>query len=207
MKQLLLSILLLALPMVANADPVEIGGIYYNLIQKARTAEVTINPNKYSGNIVIPEEVNYEGIPYDVIAIGLNAFKDCSNMKSIAIPPSVKTIINSAFLGCKGLLSVHISDLSGWCSIDFKDQASNPLAYAHRLYLNGEEIHDLIIPDDITYIKPYSFYQFTGMTSVTIHNNVSRIGYGAFQYCSGLTSVIIPNSVTAIEESTFYRCI
>ena len=47
MKQLLLSILLLALPMVANADPVEIGGIYYNLIQKARTAEVTINPNKY----------------------------------------------------------------------------------------------------------------------------------------------------------------
>ena len=59
-KQLLLFVMTL-LPMVAMADAVEINGIYYNLIDKAGVAEVTSNPSKYKGNMVIPEIVNYNG--------------------------------------------------------------------------------------------------------------------------------------------------
>jgi len=55
-KQLLLFVMIL-LPLVASADAVEIDGIYYNLITKAKGAEVTSNPDKYSGDIVLPQEV------------------------------------------------------------------------------------------------------------------------------------------------------
>jgi len=46
-KQILLFVMVLV-PMLASADAVEIDGIYYNLITKAKEAEVTKNPNRNS---------------------------------------------------------------------------------------------------------------------------------------------------------------
>ena len=61
MKKLFLLIMLMLLPMVASADPVEIDGIFYNLVEEEKTAEVTYNPNSYyHGSVVIPESVSYE---------------------------------------------------------------------------------------------------------------------------------------------------
>ena len=67
MRHIILSIILLAFfPMAGYADAVKIGGIYYNLVSKAKTAEVTSNPNKYSGSVVIPSSVTYNGTTYTV---------------------------------------------------------------------------------------------------------------------------------------------
>ena len=95
-KQLLLFVMLL-LPMVAMADAVEIDGIYYNLVTKAKQAEVTSNPNKYTGSIKIPETVNYNDVTYNVTSIGWGAFSGCSDLTSISIPSSVTSISNEAF--------------------------------------------------------------------------------------------------------------
>ena len=74
MKQILLTILLMLLPMLASADAVEIDGIYYNLNAETKEAEVTQNPNKYSGDVVIPESVEYESINYIVTSIFKKSF-------------------------------------------------------------------------------------------------------------------------------------
>ena len=198
---------LLSLPMLAIE--VEIEGINYELVSKAKQAIVKAKSSgMYSGEVVIPESVEHEGTAYSVTSIGDWAFKNCSGLTSVTIPNSVTsigeyaffncsgltsvTIPNSvtsiggaAFVGCTGLTSVHISDIAAWCNIYFEDSDdSNPLYYAHHLYLNGEEVKDLVIP-----------------------NSVTSIGELAFRGCSGLTSVTIPNSVTSIGDWAFKNCI
>jgi hypothetical protein len=76
MKKILLLLVMILLPMVASEAAVEIDGIYYNLISEGKIAEVTNNPDKYTGNVVIPESVTYEDTNYGVTSIGLNAFND-----------------------------------------------------------------------------------------------------------------------------------
>ena len=228
MKQLLLIILAL-LPMLASADAVEIGGIYYNLISEGNAAEVTESPNKYTGSVVIPKTVTYNETVYSVVSIGEGAFWECFSLTSVTIPNSVTsirdgafgrclaltsiTIPNSvtsigeyAFYMCNKLLSVHITDLSSWCNIAFSGYSANPLFYAHHLYLNGNEVKDLAIPGDVTSISSYAFCGCSGLVSVTIPNSVTSIGMYAFYDCSGLTSITIPNSVTLIDTYTFRGC-
>lgn len=98
-KQLL--ILLMLMPLMANADdPVEINGIWYNLITKARIAEVTKGTTYYTGDVVIPATIKYEDVTYSVTTIGDNTFKKCSNLTSVTIPNSVTAIGEDAFRGC-----------------------------------------------------------------------------------------------------------
>ena len=142
-------------------------------------------------------------IPNSVITIGYKAFYGCSGLTSVTIGNSVTSIGDNAFEDCSSLTSVHITDIEAWCKISF---SSNPLYYAHHLYLNGEEIKDLVIPNSVTSIGNYAFNGCSGLTSVSIPNSVTSIGNCAFSVCSGLTSVVIPNSVITIGYKAFYGC-
>lgn len=110
MKKWTISLILIILPLVAFADAVEINGIYYNLNNKAKIAEVTSNPNyyKYSGNVTIPEKVTYESNVYDVTSIGNQAFYSCNSLTSVTIPNSVTSIGKYAFAHCSQLNNVSV---------------------------------------------------------------------------------------------------
>ena len=116
MKKLLTSILLF-LPIIAKAftGMVEIDGIYYNVITKAKTAEVTSPYNNfyggtgyYTGDIVIPETIEYEGVICNVTSIQRETFYKCKNLLSVIIPNSIISIGVAAFQGCDKITSLMI---------------------------------------------------------------------------------------------------
>lgn len=205
---------------VKNSDGIT---IYYNWINDHQNLSVTFQGSKinsmiYSGSVVIPGSIEYEGETYNVTEIGDNAFYMCKNLTSLTIPTNVTSIGLDAFLGCSNLLSVHISDIAAWCNIKFSyyfhenDDGnriyhySNPLMCAKQLYLNGEEITDLVIPNGVTAICGAAFKGFIGLTSVTIPNSVTSIDDSAFSGCTSLTEVTIGNGVTYIGGRAFDGC-
>ena len=100
---------------VVNAEGVE---IYYKHIGDGRV-EVTSGPTKYSGDVIIPEEVNYANIMMcKITCIGKKAFFECDELSSIIIGNNVTYIEDYAFQGCSGLISikfslVHLSEAAG----------------------------------------------------------------------------------------------
>ena len=111
MKNLFVFLFSLILSVVFSTSAsaaVKIDGIYYNLISKAKTAEVTYGEEEYSGKVDIPSSIISEGQQYKVISIVDKAFYYCSGLTSITIPNSVTSIKNKTFEGCRGLTSVTI---------------------------------------------------------------------------------------------------
>ena len=128
-------------------------------------------------------------IPDSVTSIGYETFYYCSSLTSIAIPEGVTSIGDSAFLGCSSLKSVHITDLSAWCKIIFRNSSSNPLNQGAKLYLNNQELTELTIPADIKQIKNYALYGNKALTKVTMGEGVTSVGVKSFRECSSLTQV------------------
>mgnify|MGYP001776902131 CR=1 FL=1 len=210
MKQIILTLAAVAASVtaVSGQDTGAYGRYYIDGLIYERTSEATVSCDGAFDdgvkNVVIPETINAYGSVYTVTGISSGAFSYYRDLCSVTIPNSVTTIGASAFTGCGGLESVNISDLSAWCRIDFSDNVSNPLWFAGHLYLDGELITDLTIPDGITEIKAYAFTGCDGLASVTIGNSVTTIGDYAFFYCDGLASVTIGNSVTTIGSYAFH---
>ena len=165
------------------------------------------NPLFYARRLYLnDEEIKELAIPDGVASIGSFAFFCCTGFTSVTIPSSVTSIGESAFCDCTGLTSVYISDLTAWCAIKFSGNNSNPLACAHRLYLNNQEITALTIPDGVNTIGNHTFCDCTNLTSVTIPGSVTSIGESTFSYCTGLTTIDIPSSVTSIGGAAFNGC-
>ena len=99
LRALFLSLaVLLSLPMLAVE--VEIDGINYELVVKAKQATVIAKTSgKYSGEVVIPESVEHEGTAYSVTSIGDYAFCNCSGLTSVTIGNGVTSIGYYAFYG------------------------------------------------------------------------------------------------------------
>lgn len=99
----LLAVVLLAT--LASSAAVKIDGIYYKLYSTDKTAIVTnsedgsssYTPKDYSGDVVIPKEVTYEGTTYTVTAINSYAFKYCTGLTSVTFPESLTCIYGYAF--------------------------------------------------------------------------------------------------------------
>ena len=101
MKKQLLLIVIMLLPMVARAftGMVEIDGINYYIVTKGQIAEVISKNSGYSGEIVIPETIEYEGVTCQVTAIR-SAFMGCNDLTTVSIPQSVTSIGERAFEDC-----------------------------------------------------------------------------------------------------------
>ena len=224
MKKHVLFLFATLLPLVASAQTkVEIDGIWYNLVSKAKQAEVTYKGdsynsyNEYSGSITIPATVTHNGVEYSVTSIEDNAFRFCYSLTDISIPEGVTSIGGNAFQECSRLTAITIpenSQLTSIGSYTFYDCRSlNEITLPEGVTSFGEcafyycsSLTDINIPESVTSIGQNAFRECYSLTDITITESVTSIGNGAFYDCRSLTDITITEGVTSIGNSTFRNC-
>ncbi len=205
---------LLSLVTTTHAYDFVVDGVYYNKTSDT-TVEVTYpgsnyKEKKYTGVIVIPDSVTNASVTYGVTSIGSSAFYYSGSLTSLTIPSSISKIGSDAFrYTAEGAnMSVYISDIVAWCNILFENMYSNPLRYAAHLYIGEEEITELVIPNDVSTIKSYAFYEIKCPESIVIPSSVTKFGDKTFAgvyvyHQSDMLQVILPDDITRINSSAF----
>ncbi len=167
-------------------------------------------------NLVIPDSVKsissfaFSGctgltsvvIPNSVTSIRDCAFEKCSSLTSVSIPTSVISVGSSAFSGCTGLTKVNINDIAAWCKISFSSSDSNPLYYAQKLYMNDELVTALVIPDSVTSIGSYAFYNCTGLKEITMPCSAQISSSATFYNCYGIEKVTLTAGTGTMQNYT-----
>ena len=208
-------LLALLLPANAAAHDFEVDGIYYNIVNGE--AVVTFQGTNYysaaySGDVVIPGTVYYNGSTYTVTAIGRYAFYYSSNLTSITLPNTVATIDYGAFYSCNSLTSIEIpSSVNSIGNYAFSGCAPTRLIWnakncSSNGYMTTSNITQVTIGPEVE-ILPYNFLSGSQITSFEIPNSVTSIGGNAFNNCSRLTgNIAISKFVTSIGDAAFSGC-
>lgn len=144
--------------------------------------------NGQETKLVIPSEINGKTVK----CIGFSAFKNCSNIKSIKLPDTLKEIEAWAFSGCSSLTDIEIPDGVTKLGSSF-DGCSN--------------LKSVKLPNGITEIAGYMFKDCSSLTDIKLPNGIIKIDGGAFSGCSSLKSIELPDGITEIGDSfTFHGC-
>ena len=183
-------------PVITDGNCID--GIYYKFYSGDMTAEVISGEDKYTGDIVIPRSVKYNNTTYAVTAIGEEAFYYCDGLNSVTIPRSITFIDDRAFHGCGDLTSLMVE--SGNPIYDSREGCNAIIETASNTLIVGGRTS--FIPDGISSIGGGAFSYNKGLTSISIPESVTSIGWTAFEE-TGLTSVTIPESVTSIGSYAF----
>lgn len=192
MRNLLLSLILFLFTIDALAYNAKVGDIYYTIVTKAKTAEVTYGETPYKGEIEIPESFLYDGETYTVTVIGNDAFKECGELVKVTLPNTITRIGDNAFFSCVSLNSVNIP--TRVTSI-----GQNAFQYCHS-------IPEIILPNSVTEMGRAAFYECTGLKSVSIGTGLKEINEATFNNCGQLTSLNIPANIETIRGQAFYNC-
>ena len=225
MKHLLVKLLSLIILGILTFQEIEaydfeVDGIYYNITSMSNLeVEVTYRElqrasingwsyyiNKsYSGEINLPETVNYNNKTFIVSRIGEMAFGGRvldagaleimfetiegglgSNVTSVNLPSTIRSLGKYSFRGCLELSNLKLN--SG-----LTEMGDGSLCYVPNL-------KNIILPNTIIKIGNYCFFN-TGLEMLTIPNNVNSIGEWSIIENQSLTSLIIGNKVDSIGKN------
>lgn len=171
----------------------------------------------------------------NVSMIGDEAFKGCTQLKSIVIPESVTLVGNNAFSGCSSLESIELAEgitKIGWSAFyNCKELKAinipNGVAeLGYSAFENCEKLAEVELPesvksigenafsgckslpaeDGLQYADTYLAKACENKSSYTIKEGTIFIGTYAFNKCSALTEITIPSSVVLVDDFAFGGC-
>ena len=169
------------------------------------TLEVT-GLEEETKTVDILSSVTINDIEYQVTSIGKRAFEGRDDIEYLSIPWSVKSIGEFAFIDCGNNITVNIADPESWCQMELGNEHSSPLACAKKVLVFDIETDNIIIPEGVTFIGNYTFYQCRCIKSLTIPSTVTFIGSSAFEGCTGLTSLTLNEGLESVGGSAFEGC-
>ena len=194
MKKQLLFILMMLMPMVANAytGEVVIGDVKYNISTKAGTAEAIGlgNPN-FSGALVIPGSIEFEGTTCYVSSV--TGFSDCNGITSLTIGEGITTLQVDCFRDCSNLAEINLPQ-----SLSFIEGE----VFAGTAWYNNS-------PDGLLYLGDIA-YKYKGDmqkdTEISIKEGTRIISSKCFRNMANLKGISFPASLKSILGMAFYGC-
>lgn len=220
MKKLLSFLVALFATIAAYAYDQQVNGIYYTFDSSARTATVTYastSYSSYSGAITVPEQVvGPKSLDYTVTAIGASAFRKCSSLTEIKLPPTIESIGDYAFSGCSRITAVSVPAFvetigsyafDGCTALKTVTLPKNFLtAVAPYTFRGCSSLEQITIPSTVTAVGDYAFSGCSSLLSASLSTATESIGTNAFYNCRALTALDIPAKVTTIGSSAFEGC-
>lgn len=179
-------------PTSAKPHDFEVDGIGYKV--KGDEAEVTFTKytgKSYAGNVVIPAQVTCDGKTYPVTAIGHSAFRNCTEMRSLTLPNTIKRIGKYAFKNCLFLRSLTLPS-----SVTVIDNSA---------FIGCAMLSTLTLNNGLKDIEHFAFFDTPSLSVVNVPSSVTNVGVGAFMY-SGMKRVTLGNNVSNLNDYTFYSC-
>lgn len=207
-----------------------IEGIYYNLDDKSKEAEVTRDLGGdfligcYSGSVTIPKTVKNGNVTYTVTKINGVAFVYSSELTSISIPSTVtdigegftNTCTNLAYItvdkdnkvydsreNCNAVIHTATNELVAGCK---NTKIPSGVTRIGGLAFSGIDVSSLEIPNTVTSIGRYAFSYCKGLTSIKLPESLQQMRELVFMWCTNLTSINIPDGITEIEDCSFQGC-
>ena len=162
----------------------KVNNIYYSKSYDNVVEVTSDTQTPYSGSVVIPATVRYNGTTYTVKYIDNEAFAGCNKLTSITIPEGVKFIGRDAFKDCTALTAITIP--------------SSVKEIGERAFRGCSSLSSALLSEGLEEIKEWAFFDCSRLAYIRIPNSLKRIGSGAFMNCSLLASITIPDSVRII---------
>ncbi len=183
--------------------------IYYNILSNTSPYSVAVtykgahglsDSNEYTGSLIIPDTVSYNGITYSVNSINSNTFFYCKGLTSVVIPNSVKSIGSYAFYRCSNLEFVLIGD--------------SVISIGNSAFVNCTLLQKITIPNLVTDIGQQAFANCVNLDTVFLGYSLITIDKSAFGSCSKLSSIIVDTSNVTFfsidgilyKQDTLYIC-
>lgn len=151
-------------------------------------------------------------VPDSVKEIDRMAFKNCSSLTKIYWGKSIEKVGSDLFTGCRILSEVYITDISKWCKTEFTSELANPLykqgvvGGGVKLFLNGEMLDTLFVPNDIDVIRKYTFYGYTWLKSIKFPDSDIKVEDNAFSECRQIKSVYFGEATVKLGNQVFNHC-
>lgn len=173
--------------------------IYYNEMWDGEVEVVAAG--KYIENATIPSKINGKTVTR------VSDFNNCTYLKKVTIPSTIKEISGGAFSGCTSLTSINIpnsvteinySTFENCTSLKSISLPSSIETIEWNAFKGCKSLTGITIPSKVTEIDSDTFCNCTSLKSITIPSNVKTISSSAFKNCTSLTEVTIPSTVTKI---------
>lgn len=149
-----------------------------------------VTSSNYSGMIVLPSEIEYEGVKYPVKKIDSYAFYE-SKVTFLSIPNTIKEIGTDAFSLSSNLERVVLPDkleiLPKYC------------------FFGCSNLKSIVIPDFVSKIDEGAF-QNSGLESIALPQNVQYIGDYAFANSKSLQQINMPDALNYLGKAVFRDC-
>lgn len=164
-------------------------GITYEILSENERSCSVIGASSNLTNIVIPDQIEYQGQLFEVVKINSSAFSN-SDATTLDIGNNVKEIGERAFYGMKSLIKINFG--------------TNIKTIGKEAFSNCTQITNIIIPEKVTLIGESAFEECTSLYNIFIGNNVETIEDRAF-FNNQASNIDLGTSVKYIGKAAFYN--